>query len=186
MAARRESGSLGRAWRAVLSPGVALMNRLRYGPKFVLIGVLFLIPLFAVATLQFRGATEQIVFNSKESDGVAYITGLRKLLHAVEQHRILSGAGLTGRRGFEERLVQARTEADRLTNEIDALRAQGRIDESNNLVGAQNAAVDNANALAARYNALVDQYNAKVGEINVVSQGLEDLYKEVTPIAPTA
>ena len=124
MAARRESGSLGRAWRAVLSPGVALMNRLRYGPKFVLIGVLFLIPLFAVATLQFIGATEQIEFNRKESDGVAYISGLRNLLHSVEQHRILSAAGLAARRGYEDRLVQSRTEADRLVNEIDALDAR--------------------------------------------------------------
>jgi methyl-accepting chemotaxis protein len=107
--------------RAVLSPGVALMNRLRYGPKFVLIGVLFLVPLFAVAYLQFTGATEQIEFNRKESDGVAYITGLRKFLHAVEQHRILSAAGLAGRRGYEDRLVQARTEADRLVTEIDGL-----------------------------------------------------------------
>ena len=124
MAGRRESGSFGRAWRAVLSPGVALMNRLRYGPKFVLIGVLVLVPLVAVAYLLYDSTTYDIDFNNKESDGVAYITGLRKFLHSVEQHRILSAAGLAGRRGYEDRLVQARTEADRLVTEIDTLDAR--------------------------------------------------------------
>jgi methyl-accepting chemotaxis protein len=124
MAARRESGSRGRAWRAVLSPGVALMNRLRYGPKFVLIGVLVLVPLVAVAYLLYDSTTYDIDFNNKESDGVAYITGLRKFMHSVEQHRILSAAGLAGRRGYEDRLVQSRTEADRLLTEIDGLDAR--------------------------------------------------------------
>jgi twitching motility protein PilJ len=110
--------------RAALSPAVALMNALRYGPKFVLIGALFLVPLGAVAYLQYKGATESIRFNRKESDGVVYITAVRNVLHGLERHRILSGAVAAGRPGFEERQVQARTDVDRFVGELDAVDAR--------------------------------------------------------------
>jgi hypothetical protein len=74
----------------------------------------------------------------------------------------------------------ASAEAQRLGNEILALRAQGRIGESNNLVGPQNAAVDRVDALINEYNALVNQYNANVEEANRLIAGLGELYNQIT------
>ncbi len=76
----------------------------------------------------------------------------------------------------------AGAEADRLYDQIISLRNQGRIDESNDLVGSQNAAADRANSLADQYNGLVAQYNALVDEINAVATLLNESYNAISPV----
>jgi hypothetical protein len=71
--------------------------------------------------------------------------------------------------------------ADRLYEEIQSLRAQGRLDESNALVDRQNAAADEANALADQYNGLIDQYNATVAELNTLAAALNETYNAISP-----
>lgn len=58
------------------------------------------------------------------------------------------------------------SEAKRLSAEIEALRAQDRIEESNRLVPAQNAATDRATALQAQIVLLTNDHNERVREIN--------------------
>jgi hypothetical protein len=57
-------------------------------------------------------------------------------------------------------------EARRLSSQIDALRGQNRIDESNRLVPLQNAAADRATTLQAQIVLLTNDHNARVREIN--------------------
>ena len=71
--------------------------------------------------------------------------------------------------------------ADRLFEEIESLRGQGRDDESNALVDQQNAAADQANALVQQYNGLVDQYNAVVAELNTLATALTESYNAISP-----
>jgi hypothetical protein len=71
--------------------------------------------------------------------------------------------------------------ADRLFEEIQSLRRQGRDDESNALVDQQNAAADQANALVEQYNGLVDQYNAVVAELNTLATALNESYNAISP-----
>ena len=76
----------------------------------------------------------------------------------------------------------AGAEANRLYQQIETLRAQGRFDESNNLVGPQNAAANRANGLIATFNSLVDQYNEKVAQINALTITINDTYNAIRPI----
>ncbi|HXY91747.1 MAG TPA: hypothetical protein VEP49_04670 [Acidimicrobiia bacterium] len=70
-------------------------------------------------------------------------------------------------------LDAAGARADSLSDQITSLRNQGRIGESNDLVPAQNAAVDEANGLLAQYNALVDHFNTTLDDYNALAeQGL--------------
>ena len=58
------------------------------------------------------------------------------------------------------------SEAKSLSAQIEALRAQDRIEESNRLVPQQNAATDRATALQARIVLLSNDHNQRVREIN--------------------
>jgi hypothetical protein len=80
-------------------------------------------------------------------------------------------------------------EADQLTAEIESLRGQGRIEESNRLVGAQNSAVNRARAFADQFNGLVGQYNAKVDALNalaIAGRQLDDAIGTTLTHAPGA
>lgn len=73
-------------------------------------------------------------------------------------------------------------EAARLANQIDSLRAQGRVGESNALVGPQNDAVRRAQALNAQSNGLVDQHNALLDELNGIAAQLGGLESSLRPL----
>ena len=75
----------------------------------------------------------------------------------------------------------AAREADRLASQIDSLRAQGRFDESNGLVPAQNDAVRRAQGFNAQSNVLVDQHNARLDEVNAVAAELGGLESSLRP-----
>ena len=78
--------------------------------------------------------------------------------------------------------------AESLTGEITALRAQGRIGESNDLVDAQNAAASEANSLIDEYNTLVAAFNTRVDEYNALRENELGLLNSVSavPLAPRA
>jgi len=76
----------------------------------------------------------------------------------------------------------ASADADRLYEQIQSLRAQGRFDESNALVDAQNAAADRANALVEQYNSLVARYNSVVDELNTLAAALNESYNAISPV----
>ncbi|HEB67018.1 MAG TPA: methyl-accepting chemotaxis protein [Gammaproteobacteria bacterium] len=95
---------------ALLAPARALMGRLRYLHKFMLIFVVFLIPLLLLASIELKGLNEDIGFLQKERQGVRYIAALRPLLEHLPQHRGMTNAYLRGDKRFRERLLAKRAE----------------------------------------------------------------------------
>jgi chromosome segregation ATPase len=83
---------------------------------------------------------------------------------------------------LRSRQQAAASQAASLGNQIDALRAQDRIEESNTLVPPQNAAADEANNLRDQYNALVDHYNDVVRQINAVAQRARDIFNQLSSV----
>ena len=84
-----------RALGALFGPATALIGRLRYVHKFVVVGLVLLIPLGFVATAYVGLQREQIAFSAKERGGVAYLAPLVDLTARVAQGRhaaITSGA----------------------------------------------------------------------------------------------
>src|ERR1043166_6624042 len=74
----------------ILTPAVALMNRLKYPRKFALITLLFLAPLAWVAKEFVGSVNSGIEVAQKEIDGDAYLRPLRALMEHVPQVRRLS------------------------------------------------------------------------------------------------
>ncbi len=107
--------------RVLFGPAILLMNRLKYALKFVVIGLLMMIPLGAVLYLQYSANTKQYEFNAKESVGVSYIDPARDFLFAVERHRVLGAAVLAGEAGLKSELERATSDADGLLARLDAV-----------------------------------------------------------------
>ena len=68
---------------ALLAPGVALMNRLRYPQKFALVSLVFAIPLGLMMYLWLAEIGERLAFARKERAGLEYVVALRRLLEPL-------------------------------------------------------------------------------------------------------
>ena len=69
--------------RALLAPGVALMNRLRYPQKFTLVSLVFAVPLGLMMYLWLAETGQRLAFARKERAGLEYVVALRRLLEPL-------------------------------------------------------------------------------------------------------
>src|SRR5262245_32988271 len=69
--------------RALLAPGIALMNRLRYPQKFALVSLVFAIPLGLMMYLWLEEIGDRLAFAHKERIGLEYVGALRRLLESL-------------------------------------------------------------------------------------------------------
>jgi signal transduction histidine kinase len=105
-------------------PAIAVMNRLTFARKFILVGLLLSGPLAVILYLQFSSATERIEFNGRERMGVAYLTPVSRFLHQVQLHRLRAAAEPTGASDGHEACEQAAAAADAAVAQVDALDAR--------------------------------------------------------------
>ena len=70
--------------RSLVTPAVALMNRLRYPQKFALISLLFALPLGLMLLFWLGEIEDRLAFARKERAGVEYVVALRRLLEPLE------------------------------------------------------------------------------------------------------
>jgi signal transduction histidine kinase/CheY-like chemotaxis protein/HPt (histidine-containing phosphotransfer) domain-containing protein len=98
----------------LLTPAVALMNRLRYPWKFFLISALFAVPLGIVLFLLRDEIHKDIHFAQKEINGLAYLRPLRQLLEHTAQARLRARLFAAGKVTVRPELLQkhADIEAD--------------------------------------------------------------------------
>jgi methyl-accepting chemotaxis protein len=105
----------------IFGTSMALMNRLRYGPKFALIGVLLLIPIGVLSFLNTSAQSEQVDFNWKEHLGVEYASPLKNFLSAVQRHRVVRIGMLAGDASLRDIEAEVRKAADDAAAEVTAL-----------------------------------------------------------------
>ncbi|WP_398310382.1 methyl-accepting chemotaxis protein [Zoogloea sp.] len=95
--------------KALFSPAVAMLNRMRYPAKFTLLGLIALLVigfLLIQLTLSLRASIE---FTEKELDSIQRVPRLLKVLELTQQHRGLSSGVLNGNEELRPRL-QKKTE----------------------------------------------------------------------------
>src|SRR6185436_3408288 len=85
-----------RTWQGAVArlfgPAVWALNRLRYAPKFLVLGLLLAVPFSYVTMLQYQGVTHDIAFNHGEVVGVRYLTPVKSLMDALQRHRLYAAA----------------------------------------------------------------------------------------------
>jgi PAS domain S-box-containing protein len=103
----------------LLSPAVAIMNRLTYPQKFALITLFFAIPLAAVMFLLISEINDRIQFSQKEIIGNAYLRPLRQLLEHIPQARSLAHWYANGQVTMRPELIQMHSIIDQNFKEVD-------------------------------------------------------------------
>lgn len=96
----------------LISPAIALMDKLRYPAKFALLFTIVLIPmLFMAGSLvkQFQAETRYL---EQERHGLRYIAALRKPIEHIQQHRGMTNALRNGAEQFRGRIFAKRQEID--------------------------------------------------------------------------
>ena len=103
-------------------PAFALMNRLKFANKFVLISFFLLLPFGVALYLFFSTNGNQINFNQKEIYGVEYNLPLKNLIMDVQKHRDMMDSYLTDNsslKGEIEKLESKIDEDIKAVNEKD-------------------------------------------------------------------
>jgi methyl-accepting chemotaxis protein len=81
---------------ALLLPARALMSRLRFAPKMMLVMGILLSTLIGLAVVQTAARLESLKVMDNERVGAAYVRSLLDVLAAIQQHRGMSSAMLNG------------------------------------------------------------------------------------------
>jgi len=98
----------------LLSPAITLMNRLRYPQKFLLISLLFILPLALVMALLIAEVNTKAAFGQKEEYGTVYLRVVRTLLEDALHEQSTAHAYINGDMALVAELqrAQARIDAD--------------------------------------------------------------------------
>ncbi|NWG14944.1 MAG: response regulator [Acidobacteria bacterium] len=98
--------------KMLFNPAIALMNRLKYPQKFVLISLLFALPLALVMTLLIREINTRIEFAQKEIYGNVYLRPLRGLLEHTLENKMLADTYLHGDASLKAQLLSNQAKID--------------------------------------------------------------------------
>ncbi|QDH23017.1 methyl-accepting chemotaxis protein [Saccharibacillus brassicae] len=99
----------------VLYPFTSVLSRLKYAQKFVLISVLFAVPLALLFALWFSATQSKIQATELEKKGLTQIEAALPFMLSIQQHRgqanaLLSGGGADSQRKLDE--ISAQTDAN--------------------------------------------------------------------------
>ncbi len=106
---------------SLFTPAIAIMNRLKYPQKFLVIGFLLVLPLALVLNQFLLQANKDIDFAVKEQIGLEYIQPVMKLLQDVEQHRGWSSAFLNGDTSTKDQITAKQADVDADLAAIEAV-----------------------------------------------------------------
>ena len=96
----------------LLSPAIALMNRLRYPQKFLLISLLFIVPLALVMALLIAEVNTKADFAQKEAYGTEYLRVVRKLLEDALHEQSAAHAYINGDAALAAEFQRAQAQID--------------------------------------------------------------------------
>lgn len=89
----------------ILTPGVALMNRLKYPQKFLVISSFFLLFIIILIFIIFNDANTRANKLKLETSGVKYVRLLSEFLQDIQNYRSTSFAYLSGDESFRDNVL---------------------------------------------------------------------------------
>ena len=102
----------------ILAPGVALLNRLRYPIKFLLVSIFMLIPMAVMGYLLIAEVGRKVDSLEAESIGLEYLAGVRPLIQHIPEHRGMSGAFLSGDASFRAKVLDKQAAVDGMFDKL--------------------------------------------------------------------
>ncbi len=106
--------------RTLFLPGIRLMDSLGFRAKFLLVALVFALPIGYMLFLLLGNMAHTLDQARRERVGLEYLTHTRSLLELIPQHRGLLNAYLNGSRDFAPRLEALRKRIDAAFDELEA------------------------------------------------------------------
>ncbi len=111
--------------QSLFRPAMAIMSRLRFAVKLGLIGVLFLVPLAAMAYFLDEQISKDINFALVERLGVRQLIPARQLMQIMQLHRRISQLMVAGDQEARKRLPAITAKADAAFNRLGEISGSG-------------------------------------------------------------
>ena len=108
----------------ILAPGRAVVNRFRFGTKFVIVGLLLLLPFATLFYAHWHRVNADIVMARQERAGLQLIAPAMGFMQAVQFHRRYTRDMLTGMPQASASQADARTRADEALDAWAAINSQ--------------------------------------------------------------
>lgn len=112
----------------LFAPAVTLLNQLRLTHKFLLIFILYVIPVTYITYISVTDHSAGIYATQKEQLGLEYLAALRPLLENIAQTRGMTNAYLNGKPEFRQKIEAKRTLVNRGIKIL--LEVDGRLGET--------------------------------------------------------
>jgi methyl-accepting chemotaxis protein len=111
--------------QALFSPAVALMNRLRYGAKFWLLGCAVGLVIAVLLYSVFSALNRDIVTARNELAGLQMLKPMNRMVQLMQQHRGLSSGVLNGNEAMKDKRAAKEKEADEALAATEAVLSPG-------------------------------------------------------------
>jgi signal transduction histidine kinase len=109
---------------SIFAPAVQVMNRLKYAGKFVLVGILLLIPTIVVMSQYIRSVNNTMQFSEDELYGLEYNAPVLQLLESIQNHGMYAHLVLSGNIDYEDELSATQAQIETQIAAIDAVDAR--------------------------------------------------------------
>ena len=106
-------------FKLLFQPGVALMRRLTFPKKFVVVSIFLLLPLLLARYFLSVDIDSQIELAKREQLGLQQVRPYLALLPLMQQHRGLSNVVLSGAESFKPEIPKTQAAIDTLFIQID-------------------------------------------------------------------
>ena len=107
--------------RTLFSPAVALMNKLRYTSKFLLLGVAMTIVMLVLLFTVYTNLSRDIATASQEIAGLQMLKPMNRMAQFMQQHRGLSSGVLNGNEAMKEKRAAKEKEVSDIVAASDAV-----------------------------------------------------------------
>ena len=105
--------------KSFFMPAVAIMNRLKFAYKFVLISLFLVLPFGVALYLFFSTNGSQLDFNQKERYGVEYDLPLKNLIMDVQKHRDMMDVYFSGNSSLNEEIQKLQSNIEKDIKAVD-------------------------------------------------------------------
>ncbi|WP_284645566.1 methyl-accepting chemotaxis protein [Paenibacillus silviterrae] len=124
MATNRTSQGIAQKVRVFFAPGEWIMNRLKYVNKFIVIGLLVIVPLLVLTFLQYSNASTASSRIKEELRGVTYADSLKDLLIAMDTRRALFSGIILGDTSLQENVPKTEDAIQQAIASIEQLNGE--------------------------------------------------------------
>ena len=126
-----------------------LMNNLSYKNKFIVLGVVTLLPLLVLLAMNIQRLNADMQVTQTERNGIVYLNPLRNFIENVQAHRGMTNSYLSGDTSFSAKI-------DSNEHKTDALIAN--IDKVDNVLGTRFATTENWSKIKQNWGSIKTQW----------------------------